>query len=53
VCDYYAYRGMKAPHTGQPYTEAMLMGISGGIVMGYYSFAYEGSDPQARILPTA
>ena len=28
----------------------MLMGISGGIVMGYYSFAYEGYDPQARIL---
>ena len=47
VCNYYAYRGVKAPHTGEPYTEAMLMGISGGIVMGYFSFAYEGYDPQA------
>ncbi len=50
VCNVYAYRAVKAPHTGEPYTEAMLMGISGGIVMGYFSFAYEGYGPQARIL---
>ncbi len=43
-------RGVIAPHTGQPYTEALLMGISGGIVMAYFSFAYEGVAPQARIL---
>lgn len=24
------YQGVKAPHTGEPYTEAMLLGISGG-----------------------
>ncbi|MGW8252019.1 MAG: BtrH N-terminal domain-containing protein, partial [Anaerolineales bacterium] len=50
VRNYYAYRGVKAPHSGQPYSEALLLGVSGGIVMGYFSFAYEGYDPQARIL---
>ena len=50
VCNHWAYQGVTAPHTGQPYSEALLLGISGGIVMGYFSFAYEGYDPQARIL---
>jgi hypothetical protein len=50
VCNHFAYQGVKAPHTGKPYSEAMLLGISGGIVMGYFSFSYEGYDPQARIL---
>ena len=45
-----AYRGVTAPHTRQPFTEALLMGISGGAVMGYFNFAYKGYDPQARIL---
>ena len=50
VCNYFAYRGFKAPHTNEPFTEAMLMGISGGAVMGYFSFAYEGYDPHVAIL---
>jgi hypothetical protein len=50
VRNFFAYRGVKAPHTGQPFSEALLLGISGGVVMGYFSFAYEGYDPQARIL---
>jgi len=51
VRNFWAYRGITAPHTNQPYSEAMLMGISGGIVMAYFSFAYSGEwDPQARIL---
>lgn len=50
VSNYYAYRGVTAPHTGRPYSEALLMGVSGGIVMGYFSFAYEGYDPMANIL---
>jgi hypothetical protein len=50
VRNFLDYCGVKAPHTGQPYTEAMLLGVSGGIVMGYFSFAYEGYDPHARIL---
>lgn len=50
VRNLFAYRGVKAPHTGQPYSEALLLGISGGVVMGYFSFAYEGYDPQAHVL---
>lgn len=50
VHNFYAYRGVNAPHTGQPYSEALLMGVSGGIVMGYFVFTYEGYDPMARIL---
>ncbi len=50
IYNFFDYRGLKAPHTGKPYSEALLLGVSGGIVMGYFSFAYEGYDPQARIL---
>lgn len=50
VRNHWACRHVKAPHTGEPYTEALLMGISGGIVMAYFPFLYEGSDPQAHIL---
>lgn len=50
VRNYFDYNGVKAPHTGRPYSEALLMGVSGGAVMGYFSFAYEGYDPHARIL---
>jgi hypothetical protein len=50
VCNFLAYTGVKAPHTGRPYSEALLMGVSGGAVMGYFSFAYEGNDPMARLL---
>lgn len=37
-------------HPNKPFTEAMLLGISGGAVMGYFSFAYEGYDPHVAIL---
>lgn len=50
VHNYYAYRGITAPHTGQPYSEALLMGISGGAVMAYFSFAYQGYDPHVALL---
>lgn len=50
VRNYFDYCGVKAPHTGEPYSEALLMGISGGAVMGYFVFAYQGIDPHARIL---
>lgn len=48
--NYYAYRGVKAPHTGEPYSEALLLGVSGGIVLGYFTFAYEGHDPHVALL---
>ena len=50
VQNYYAARGVNAPHTGQPFSEAFFMGVSGGAVMGYFTFSYEGYDPEARIL---
>ncbi|MCB0011792.1 MAG: DUF4872 domain-containing protein [Anaerolineales bacterium] len=50
VRNYLDYVGVKAPHTGRPYSEALLMGVSGGAVMGYFSFSYEGYPPMARLL---
>jgi len=44
------YQGVKAPHNGEPYTEAMLMGISGGVTFGYFTFHYDGYDPQVNLL---
>jgi hypothetical protein len=32
---------VRAPHTKQPFTEAMLFGIAGGIGVGMFSFLYE------------
>lgn len=40
-----AYQGIKAPHTGKPYSEALLMGVSGGAAFGYFLFDYKGHDP--------
>lgn len=40
-----AYQGVKAPHSGQPLSEALLFGISGGIVAGYFTFEYAGHEP--------
>jgi hypothetical protein len=48
--NFLAYRGISAPHTDQPFSEAMLLGISGGIAMGYFTFAYQGYDPQVQII---
>jgi hypothetical protein len=42
--------GVKAPHTGGAYSEALLMGVGGGAVMGYFAFAYAGYDPHVVIL---
>lgn len=50
LCNYFAYRGIKAPHTDKPISEALLFGISGGLVMGYFSFAYKGYDPHVALL---
>lgn len=45
-----AYQGVKAPHTKQPYSEALLMGVSGGAVFGYFTFDYKGYDPHVVLL---
>jgi hypothetical protein len=50
VRNHYAYRGVVAPHTGEPYSEALLLGVSGGLVFGYFNFIYQGMDPQCNLL---
>lgn len=37
-----AHLGVVAPHARQPLSEAMLLGISGGITFGYFLFDYKG-----------
>lgn len=46
-----AFAKIKAPHSGQPISEALLLGISGGITVGYFTFHYEGHDPHLALLP--
>ena len=45
-----ALQDVKAPHTGQPYSEALLLGISGGITFGYFTFEYKGYLPHVAML---
>ncbi len=45
-----AHLGVKAPHTGKPISEALLMGISGGAVFGYFLFDYKGHDPLLSLI---
>ncbi len=40
-----AYQGAKAPHSSQPLSNALLLGISGGVVAGYFTFEYAGHEP--------
>ena len=45
-----ALQDVRAPHTGQPYSEALLLGVSGGIAFGYFTFEYKGYLPHVAIL---
>ena len=45
-----AYQGLKMPHTKAAPSEALLLGLSGGITFGYFSFAYKGLDPHVALL---
>ena len=45
-----AMQGVKAPHTGKPYSEALLLGVSGGIAFGYFTFEYKGFLPHVALL---
>lgn len=45
-----AFGGQPAPHTQQPLSEALLMGISGGIAVGYFLFEYRGYQPHVALL---
>jgi hypothetical protein len=37
-------------YQGAHLSEALLMGITGGVCVGYFSFAYEGFDPHVALL---
>src|SRR5881296_2435277 len=50
LCNAWALGGATAPHTGQPYSEALLLGVSGGIAFGYFTFAYRGELPHMALL---
>ena len=45
-----ALQRVKAPHTGKPFSEVLLLGVSGGIAFGYFTFEYKGHLPQAVFL---
>ncbi|HSL31208.1 MAG TPA: BtrH N-terminal domain-containing protein [Anaerolineales bacterium] len=45
-----ALQAVKAPHTGKPFSEALLLGVSGGIAFGYFTFEYKGFLPHVAIL---
>jgi len=43
------YYGTTAPHTREPYTEAMLFGIAGGLGVSYWTWEFKGREPLATI----
>lgn len=45
-----AHAGAKAPRTGQPPSEALLLGVSGGIAFGCFLFDYKGYAPLLSLL---
>lgn len=44
-----AHHGLRAPHTGEPFTEAMLLGLTGGAGVMYFTFEYEGFAPHVAL----
>ncbi len=45
-----ALQGIQMPHTNSTPSEALLLGLSGGITFGYFSFSYKGIDPHVALL---
>jgi hypothetical protein len=45
-----ALQGTVAPHTGKPFSEALLLGVSGGIAFAYFTFEYAGQLPHLALL---
>ena len=42
--------GVTAPHTGQPYTEAMLLGVGGGLGAGYILWEFKAHQVAILVL---
>lgn len=45
IANAFAQAGVKSPHDGEPFSEAMLFGLSGGIGFMYFVFEYKGNPP--------
>lgn len=43
--------GWTDPTTGQPYSESLIFGASGGVAFGYFVFEYKGHLPHVAVLP--
>jgi Butirosin biosynthesis protein H, N-terminal/Domain of unknown function (DUF4872) len=44
-----ANRGLLAPHTGQPLTEAMVLGVGGGLGAGYILWEFKAHDHRTLV----
>jgi hypothetical protein len=45
-----AARGVLAPHTGQPFSEAMLLGLGGGLGAGYILWEFKSHESATLVL---
>ncbi|MFN8420684.1 MAG: DUF4872 domain-containing protein [Anaerolineae bacterium] len=45
-----AGQGVTAPHTGKPFTESMLLGISGGLGAGYILWEFKSEDTPSLVM---
>ena len=45
-----ANRGLLAPHTGQPLSEAMVLGAGGGLGAGYILWEFKAHDSRSLVL---
>jgi hypothetical protein len=47
-----SYLDLRAPHTGEPFSEAMLFGLGGGIGFSYFVFEYKSARVKTLTLGT-
>jgi hypothetical protein len=50
ICNALLCGKVNAPHTGRPYSEALLLGVSGGIAFAYMVFQYKGWPSHLSLL---
>lgn len=50
VANALAYQGVRAPHTDKPISEALMLGVSGGVAVGYFLFQYQGYEPHLAFM---
>jgi hypothetical protein len=50
ICNALLRGEVTAPHTGRPYSEALLLGVSGGIAFAYMVFQYKGWPSHLSLL---